>query len=95
MSVFIYEELIPKIEKYFDFKIENSVEEIGYGERALVFEDVTNLYPSLEEWQEHGAEMTCYEDSNGELHYAISIKDKLRPEGAAYDLTFCKEDVEY
>lgn len=94
MSVFIHEELIPKIEKYYDFKITDPVEEIGYGERALVFEDVTDSYSNLLEWQENGGAMTCFEDSNGEMHYAISIENTTYPDGIAYDLTFCNEDFE-
>ena len=89
MSVFISKELIPKIEKYYNIKMTDPTEEVGYGEQAMVFEDITDSCSSLEDWLENGDVLTCYEDADGKVHYKVSV------ENGVFDFALDKESVEY
>lgn len=89
MSVFISKELIPKIERYYNIKMTGTTEDVGYGEQAMAFEDVTDSYSDLEDWLENGDVGTCYEDADEQIHYKVSVED------GAYDFVLDKENVEY
>lgn len=89
MSVFISKELIPKIERYYNIKMTGTTEDVGYGEQAMAFEDVTDSYSDLEDWLENGDVGTCYEDTDEQIHYKVSVED------GAYDFVLDKENVEY
>jgi len=89
MSVFISNELIPKIERYYNIKMTGTTEDVGYGEQAMAFEDVTDSYSDLEDWLENGDVGTCYEDADEQIHYKVSVED------GAYDFVLDKENVEY
>ena len=88
MSVYIHKEFIPKIEKRYGISILGTTEEIGYGEQAMVFEDVTDSCSDLDDWLENGEVGTCYEDGDGQIHYKVSVED------GAFDFVFDKEDYE-
>ena len=75
MSVFISKELIPKIERYYNIKMTDPTEEVGYGEQAMAFEDVTDSCSDLEDWLENGDVLTCYEDADGQIHYKVSVEN--------------------
>ena len=89
MSVFISNELIPKIERYYNIRMTGTTEDVGYGEQAMAFEDVTDSYSDLEDWLENGDVGTCYEDADEQIHYKVSVED------GAYDFVLDKENVEY
>ena len=89
MSVFISKELIPKIERYYNIKMTDLTEEVGYGEQAMAFEDVTDSCSDLEDWLENGDVLTCYEDADGQIHYKVSV------ENGVFDFVLDKENVEY
>ena len=87
MSVYIYKELVSKIEKHYNISILGTTEEIGYGEEAMVFEDVTDSYSNLEDWLENGDVGTCYEDADEQIHYKVSVED------GAFDFVLDKENL--
>ena len=89
MSVYIHKELVPKIEKHYNISILGTTEEIGYGEEAMVFEDVTDSYSDLEDWLENGNVGTCYEDTDEQIHYKVSVED------GAFDFVLDKENLNY
>ena len=75
MISYIYKEQISDIENRFGIELVYTLENIGYGEQAIVFDDVTDSFSDLDDWLDNGDVGTCYEDSNEDMHYKVSVVD--------------------
>ena len=75
MAFFISKDLVPKIESFYGVKFDCSFDNVGYGEQALSFDDVTDVFSDLDEWLEFGDVGTCYEDDESFVHCKVSLED--------------------